>query len=279
MRIVINTFSFFKRLSEVPILGKLFCFNIGEIENISNPGERSEAIRKIYLANDVCKLSRPGRFADIDPIAVSLMSNHKKETIDIHDVAVSDGSTAVEFYRNIVKVYGKEGVRFTLSDKYSTLRVRKSFLTGVYDAEGKLVCGYVGPLSLGRRFKSTYPFGWLAPILFPDNPDDLDNCEVVRLFDGTAQEMLESGEVETIDYDVFEETITDRFTYVRVMNCLNFSYFSSEMLLAGIANLTSSLVDGGILQVGRTLEENNENKVIFYVKKTGRLRLLHEGNG
>ena len=60
-------------------------------------------------------------------------------------------------------------------------------------------------------------------------------------------------------------------------NLLNLFYFSEEKIIKAINNLNESLLEGGILQIGRTTSEGINN-VSFYKKQNGRFILVKRLN-
>ena len=108
----------------------------------------------------------------------------------------------------------------------------------------------------------------------PDSKKD----EILLHYDPKLVKLIEEKRVEDIDFDILAPGILERFTYMRCMNILNFTYFSKTQLLGALDVAFKSLRDNGIFQVGKTDKRDGKNEVSFYRKTGGNFVLLTEIN-
>lgn len=91
-------------------------------------------------------------------------------------------------------------------------------------------------------------------------------------------DLLKQRILTNLNYDIFLAKENNTFNFVRCMNILNIEYFPEDKIIIGLQNLKDSLVDKGILLIGRTLQ-NGVNQASFYKKENNNLILMEEING
>jgi hypothetical protein len=108
----------------------------------------------VLTSNATSKETSASRFRDLDPIACSLIKQHKLD--NIHDIGVSSGVTSLALYRMLAST----GIPFTLSisDKYAAYGCTGRRVVRIVDAQGSVrelyVCGILGKR---EEITSKYP--------------------------------------------------------------------------------------------------------------------------
>jgi hypothetical protein len=260
-------------MARVPLIRKLLVFRMDAIPTLKDPAIRDYVYTQIITRNHATKQTVAGRFRDLDEATISFM--HKESLNVIHDIAVSNGVTSLELFRTL----HSRGlpVSFHISDKYARYGTTGRTLVRIVDADGALVemyaCGILAKSDLSQKF-------WLSRLLYSLLADTSGNHKLkwFLLFDPEVMENIEKGLIHFIDYDVFETCETSLFTFVRCMNLLNLTYFSSDKIERALRNIVGSLKEGGILQIGRTTPEGH-NMVGFYINTGNGLKLVREVGG
>jgi hypothetical protein len=277
---------------------------------------------EILVSGSVYKTTRRDRFVDVDrrladEIEVRFPS---VDRVAIHDVGASNGITSLELFRLLERRRRIALFASDLFDRLWFVRVRPRPWTVVFSADGAPL-QYVGlhlVLSAerernveGRRYPVNFAAKrWLDLTLLPTARAILADAETKAAtagvrpagrgpdefrFDtrrGTARAFpLVHPEVHacarrTPDFtfgrhDIFEQAPGSHHV-VRVMNLLNPNYFGPAKLIEAAAACASSLRQGGLFVVGRTIdEEDARNRVTAFVRAGTRLEPvwdLHEGS-
>ena len=108
-----------------------------------------------------------------------------------------------------------------------------------------------------------------------------ESARPISVFVPELQELIQwDSRCRQVQYDLFDGDVRENYNYVRCMNVLNRAYFSAERLKPAVERLLSSLEEGGILQIGLTLENEDETQIVsFYRKTSNGLKLVRALNG
>lgn len=247
----------------------------GNLLKLASYSDRSVAdhiYTSIKLNNLTSKESRANRFQDIDPYTVDLLKAFEKPVF--HDVGVSSGITSFELYR----LLQEQGVscEFNISDKFAKFYYEKTpFYAKIYDSEKKILNGYIGPIfadqeSSGKFFITKWAFQFL------DKKPASKELGTILPYDPNILSCISNKEIFHQNYDIFAAPMTEKCSYLRCMNLLNKGYFSEDLIKKGVKNLFHSIIDGGILQIGRTVD--GVNYVTFFRKNGQRLDVVKHIN-
>jgi len=245
------------------------------------PGLRTAAVQdyvykylfagKVFAAKATSKETSEARFRDLDPIASSLITHYRLDSI--HDIGVSSGVTSLALYRTLAAT--GMPVSFHISDKYAVYGRAGRWLVRIIDADGWVgelyVCGILGKHA---DISNKYPVTRLLYSALAKRPFS-DRISWFALFDPEVLQYVQQGLIRRIDYDVFVTRMPDAFSFVRCMNLLNPNNFPRQSLQAALRNVSESLREGGVLQIGRT-HEDGASHAGFYRKRGARLELLRE---
>lgn len=273
LKIAITDANKFLKLSGVPGLGKFVSLRLQSLPDLDETA-LSERMTMMRVTDCVYKTTRSGRFADLDKITIELLD--KNATHSVHDAAVSSGVTSLELYNALKGVC--PDVYFYVSDKYSEFTTSGNAIRVVRDMDGKFIEGYVFSILADSRlsskaFASKLLGKFLEKIPCPENADTF------FIYDRRLQELIKSGAVAHLRYDLLAGGLKERFSFVRCMNALNRGNFFDREISAALKALADSLEEGGILLVGRTEIETGENRASFFRKDGGALKIIRETNG
>ena len=272
LQVCTNNTGLLKLIYKIPIVNYFFIVKINAYNDLKDERLINNFLRFLYVTDGPSKQTNADRFNDINQI--TLKYAQEIDDLKLHDTGVSTGITSLQLYK-MIKESGKT-VDFNLSDKFSKYTVKKGGLvTKVYDAAGNLNFGYILFAVASKNIKRFFLSRWLFSLL--KRMSDGQNVSTISLYHPLVNQAIVANEVADLDYDVFETEIIEQYNYVRCMNVLITSYFSDEMIVQGIKNLTKSLVEGGILQVGRT-HQNSYQNVTFYRKESTKLIKLENVN-
>jgi hypothetical protein len=263
----------FALATRIPLLRKVLVYRTDAMPELRSAAVRDYVYRAFFTANATSKQTSAGRFADLDPLACSIIAERRVAVI--HDVGVSSGVTSLDLYRTLATT----GIplSFHISDKYAVYRATGRCPVRIIDAEGSTrelyVCGLLGKREAWYKFPATRFLHWLLagrPIRGP--------VRSFVLFDHEVLEYIRKGMIRRIDYDVFTTHMPRAFSFVRCMNLLNLGYFPPESIQTAVRNLVDSLQEGGVLQIGRT-HPDGTNHAAFYRRQGARLEMLQEVAG
>jgi hypothetical protein len=227
---------------------------------------RQAAVLNLFpIANGTYKRTSRQRFGTFDSEVLSILARlfSSNERLTVHDVAVSDGRTACDFYRALSAHFG--GLDFLASDlclRVTRLSFPAARLSVVVD-ENDVPLQLVRPpfvLNLARTESWLYPVNHLLRMFWRTRATAVldaaragDEAMIrghVLLLCNEARNYLDTcANFHIKHYDIFLPPV-DRYHVVRVMNVLNPSYFSPAQLTHAIANLRNALHEGGVLVLG-----------------------------
>lgn len=266
----------FVKLMRIPVLNRFFVYNLAYVDLIEDPILCSSVYSSFKTESFNRKITISGRFADIDKITVNYINKFKHPII--HDIAVSSGITSCELLREMQA----SGVSadFFISDKYSIYYLSGKKIIYIYDRNKNFLFGYIYSF-YGSNNISYYGIGSiLLYYILKIIPDRQVNLKKIILFDTETKKILNNGNFISIDYDVTSTIIDCKFTFVRCMNLLNKgSWISDDKIILSLKNIKMSLKENGILQIGKTEDITEINRVSYYVKNNDKFILLEHLNG
>ncbi|MGB0840496.1 MAG: class I SAM-dependent methyltransferase [Chitinophagales bacterium] len=263
VQIALKSESLIKWLYKIPIVKFFFVFKLSHLHKIKDKAVADMVYRLIYVTDGQTKQTAYDRFHDIDDQSASYIK--EQGDASIHDLGASSGVTSLALY-NKAKAKGAN-FDFCISDKFSKVYVQKGWLfTKVFDAEERLMLGYVGFLLASKSVK--YFLGsHLLFSLLKLVPTNKKKWETVMLYDPEVIRFIGADEMTNIEYDVLTTPQPEQFSFVRCMNVLHTNYFSEAQIIIALENIKQSLKEGGILQLGRTHKRSLKNNVSFFQRQ------------
>ena len=274
IKIVIRSFNVFKILQNIPFVRKFIVFDIRSFDSINSVYDFAFAVSTFSTESKHGKTTNANRFLDLDSVVIKFLS--LQGAIKIHDVAVSSGVTSCELL-NRVKGLNKR-YQFIISDKYVNYFVSGNAIVRIYNADKKLLYGYIFRVLADENVSKYFPLSKILYFLLKAIPYP-NKFNRVQLFDVETKKMLKTNELNYVEYDLFSTNLLDNNSFVRCMNVLNGnSWFSEKQIIMGVSNLKSSLIEGGILLIGRTDDVLNQNNASFFKKTNDKLVHLEDFN-
>ncbi len=272
LKIAIKDSSLLLKIQKIPLFRKFFLFRLDHMNNIQSEDSSSNLTKFFSIGNVTTKHTEANRFSDIDDITASFLT--EKLNV-IHDIAISDGTTTLD----LIKKLKEKSINHQLfvSDKFSKFSYSGNLVIKIFNSNEEFVTGYFFNLLADKHLSKPFFLSRILYYIVKLLPT-ASNKKNIYLLKKDLQEGINKDEVTYLNYDIFSSKVETQFTFIRCMNLLNLYYFNKEQLLLGISNISSSLREGGVLQVGRTTA-NHINEVSFYKKKNKKLLLLKSING
>lgn len=277
IKIIIKRKPFLRWLLNHQSFSKIFVFKLNRFPLLEDGELLNFAYRLMVVDGKLSKHTSYDRFNDLDDIACSILDSSVEHTV--HDVAASSGLSTFALKKRFVEKDIRH--KIFISDKYSKFYCYGDSFCGIYDADHSLVQVECFGILADQRLSNKYLISKAAFIIIKKNLSrkffQRYNCRVVQTYAPCVIDKIKSGEITDIDYDVFTSTVTDKFSFVRVMNLLNKNFFEDTQILTALENISNSLRNGGILQVGMTSKQGR-NDASFYRKEGKKFNLLINHN-
>ena len=220
------------------------------------------------------------RMFDVNKILKKYIKKYFTKKLVICDFAVSSGQSTLELFIDlnkdkIEKIYG-------FDKKIHITIYQLGKLIFLYSSGNELLMTEYDKQCLRYRwfflfkkvekilpslFNKLYLFDFIninykkTKLLIPK----LDKIEKLRFF----------------EQDIFNvsKKYFNYFDVIRVSNLLNFSYFSEKELKKAIFNLKKISKENSIILINRTPNNQKKNTASFFIKKSGKFKLLTDING
>lgn len=266
--------------------------------------EASEAIelqelilRNFSCGNSAYKRTQAGRFQDFDGSIANVLKDCFEsygDVIRIHDLAVSDGRTSVDFYE-VLRSNLPNQLDFLGSDLDLEFHVLNFGRSGraIYDCRGTCLQLVIPPFVHARRseprsrllFLDRF-FGKLLSSSLVPSLDELlrrrnERVSKIRLLSPRAAELeSRSPNVRFEQADLLERPRgLGTFHIVRAMNVLNRSYFREEFLRHAVCNVFLALKENGVFVTGSNQDAGSEVEGGVYRRRGDRFVPEYEANG
>jgi chemotaxis methyl-accepting protein methylase len=288
-------------LAETRRYFRRFC-NIELYEALARRGDPGdEALQAAVLdlfpiANGAFKRTSRQRFGGFDQQVVDCLSDmfHDAEQLTVHDMAVSDGRTACDFYRTLATRFGPtlDFVASDLCTRITALSRDGQRLTVIIDEDGvplQLVWPpFVLPIAMTESW--LYPVNRLIRQLLQseanalrsaaNNADgSLQRREILLLCTEARNYLAANDNFHIERHNIFDAT-PRRYRVVRAMNVFNESYFSPAQLAQGLARVHESLADEGVFVLGSNSEAGSTvNGGVYRKQANGFAEVVRCGNG
>jgi hypothetical protein len=263
IKFVIKNKKHFEMLSKLSTLKSFFIFDITRLSDIEDSIFFNKVISTYSNDNNTVKETNEGRFDSLNDSFLSLFPD-KQITINIHDVAVSSGITTCDLFTWLHLNNYKASIH--ASDMYSVIQYYGNKVKYFYDADGKLsevyfLNFYLQPKLTNKFILSKLLFKLMKSLARPNKPK-----KKIFLFDKKFNSLVSKEQIQFFELDLFgSKPIFGSYDFVRAMNILNLRFFSEEKLIFGMKKLLKSTNEGGILLIGRT-SLDGENNATYYQK-------------
>ncbi len=259
----------------------------------------SERLQQLVLLNfttagGVYKRTCAERFFEFDKMVsgICVEKFSGKQTIQIHDMGVSDGRTSVDFYKVMANVLSPGAVSYLATDitpYVDVLTESGNKLSVVIDPEEKLVqfcrppfvCNVAKPerillFPVNRfvcwYFKTFKIHQFLERYKKDTTAFSTDRIDLVC--DSFKQIMEQNPSVNFDGYNLLQP-IEKQFDIVRAMNVLNPGYFNNDQLQIAIGHVFDSLNPGGLFITGRNQTAESVVDGSVFIKTDKRFEIIN----
>jgi chemotaxis methyl-accepting protein methylase len=290
-----------RRLRPGTFLGRRRKFAMDLIDEVER--SEQEALRRAFIESlvdgiGVSKRTYSNRFPAFDGLLTDILSKSSPAgPIRVLDVAVSDGSTSLNLFRQL-KAAIDSNVRLTATDRdgrYFVLRQKADTVRRVIvSPHGEVVQVVWPPFVFGSRanenvflFPANRAFRYHAVRFATDllkkwqNDDpQIQARELLFLSSEFRKALLADPNLEFVLWDIMTPWTGGKAHCVRAMNILNPQYFSHDHQSKIIANLFAAVADGGVLAMGSNDDPCSEvDGVICRRYRESLIEVASSGNG
>jgi hypothetical protein len=271
---------------------------LGDIEQ-SYTARDDALLERIYASmragDGVFKITRERRFTALDGVLADEIAGRLRSQpqIRVHDMAASNAITSLELFRALA---ADPRVRVQASDFFDCMHVLSFADTSwrvVLDIEMRPL-QLVGPhmvLSAYRSEPLRYPVNRLLQSLVGRRLLARVDSEALRrgtrpagaslerigLFHPVAVYAARQEPRFTLGRDNLFAPAGGPFEIVRVMNALTSRHFEEARVIEGVRAVAATLVEGGLLALGRNIdEEDGRLRATVYEKLSGQLHALKD---
>ncbi len=265
--------------------------------------EYNESLWRVLLeravdGKGISKRTYPARFPEFAALILSCLDRSRPGDWRFLDAAVSDGSTALDFFRQIERGF-TERFHFIATDRDGNYKViseeSKNRERVIVSCSGEVVQAVYPPFIFDRVPSRDNLF------LFPMNramrpfimrrarklverwksgDAQIRQCELRFLSWSFCKTLNSDRRLSFEHWDVTKPWPGDKVHCLRAMNILNPDYFSREQMRQIILNFKDCLLDCGLLAIGSNGGPGSEVDGAIYKVERGRLRILKQtGNG
>jgi hypothetical protein len=272
IKIVSGQYSKYQESKKRKILKNKVVFDISRICDLTNQNEFEIILKSIRLSNGTYKTTKSNRFDKLDSKMCSILKDYfNQQTLTVHDFAVSDGSTSLDLYDNIVSLFN---IDLTISDKYNSLYVKKymnGLITLCYDSSEQFISGsfwliYANKMVSYKYFVTRILGKFFSSLKVPSKYDN-----EIHLLNPRIKRMINSGDISFVVYDIFQFDCEEKYDFVRCMNLLNLSYFDKSKIEVAIRNIYKIVNENGVVLIGRTHKQTDINDASFFQKRGEKL--------
>jgi hypothetical protein len=244
----------------------------------------------LKMKNGTFKTTKTSRFAEVESLLEPVLRPRLAAMKNVLDVAVSSGTTTLEFSEYLKKLGARASVVATdlFADGYLIPIV--GGLTVLTDSSGFPLQYAIGghPVRSWTRRLDYFTLAFApraaARAILSRSARSLIEKEKVKAVRLVTRQMENRKDIEFIEDDILNiaPALQGRFDLIRAANILNLDYFSESDLIRALKNIRSYLRGpGGLVLINRTAEKTNINSGSLYeLDGVGKLQeILKIGKG
>lgn len=239
-----------------------------QVTGLSNASELAERILLLFTDDrGAYKRTYAGRFEDFDSIVLDCLKTNfaNDKLLIVHDVGVSDGRTALDFFKKVGSAF--DNLQYIASDYDPKVYVLESGKYKITLNNMGKVLEILFPLfvfnSLKRDSYRHYPINHLirkfldffvVPSILKKYKQGILKAKEIVLFAPEVLEDAKNNSKLTLAQHNLLESFQEKYSVIRAMNVLNSSYFSNQELYAILKHIHDGLLDGGLFIMGSNQE-------------------------
>lgn len=263
-------------------------------------------IKTVRLSSGSHRTTYAGRFRDLDELATSVLKRTfaPNYPLRIYDLGTSDALACSEWARTLLSLWTNSTV--VASDhRLYLIEGRRSNREAVIFEPGGTPLQFIRPpfvvaldygerwIYFGNRLMSWWGTRLAEPLcnivrglswdpIFDSRVQRVDGWEFrqISLLHPSARALMRSSARFRIqEHDAFNE-LAEPCEVLRILNLYNEELFTSETITDGLRAAFRSLTDGGMLILGRTVEDGKpRNEVSIFTKRLGAFTLVERLGG
>jgi hypothetical protein len=274
---------------------------INELEPRQQGLAEEMILENFSFSDGAYKKTHAGRFDDFDEKILAYLEKNlaQDRPYKIHDLAISDGRTSYDFFLKLEKKFPT--IDFCASDKNILVDVfpgvKNKTRKIVTEAGGKILQIIFPPFVLNiYSSKRALAFKIKKALFYPVNfilaqfflvplfrniliKIDADKKQTIALVKKQVLDLAKTkSNFHLLGYDIMKKGFGE-FEIIRAMNILNPTYFSSAEAKKIMANIFSSLKEGGLFIAGSNTNAASPVAGDLFVKKSGRMESLMKFGG
>ncbi len=271
---------------------------MAEIEQLDDSKVKGAFLETLVDGAGVFKRTYSGRFPAFDIQILDCMAKLKlPHPMRVLDVAISDGSTSVDFFKQVAEHF-KGAFTFTGTDRdisYLVISQRKTPQRRVILTRRADILQIIWPpfvfngahsdysrLFAINRIARPYVLRYARQLVerWKRSDPTLVQRELTFACKPFRELLAEDGRLRFAAWDITTPWTGEKAHCVRAMNILNPSYFPMDRLSAIVRNLMESTVEGGLIAIGSN--EGPESEVdgaIYRVEAERLIELKSTGAG
>lgn len=256
---------------------------------------QQHALLRFALANGTFKRTYGGRFRDFDreAIAIALDAFPPPCALRVHDMAVSDGRTSVDFFEALAERYG-QGLRFHASDLVPYVwRLQRAGepLRVIVDDEDHVLQVIRPPFvfsvprpedvrlyPLNHAIRRMLQARAVPRLLAAAAAGQAERTRIDLVHAECAKRVRDDARFELTQHDI-TRPVGSEFHVVRAMNILNPDYFDAATLEQIVGHVCGSVAEGGVLVTGSNQGPDSPVLGSIFRKSGGRFEELHASAG
>lgn len=242
-----------------------------QIGNDQNADEIAESILLLFSdERGAYKRTYSKRFEEFDKIILKYLLTifQEKDQLRFHDVAISDGRTALDFFEKISLIFSH--IQYIASDYSPNVYVlERNNCKVTLSREGKILEILFPPFVFNKIKRDSirhYPLNHLilaaveffivSPLVKKYRLKKIKAKELMLFAPNVLNASKKDSRFILSQHDLLKP-FAEKFHIIRAMNVLNTSYFSQDDFKKVIKNLHDGLFEAGILIAGSNQEANS----------------------
>lgn len=239
---------------------------------------------------NVFKRTYARRFPEFDQAAARIIrENFATDALSVHDAAVSDGRTAVDFHGTLSPLFSH--LSYVASDYNPSLKIVRQGKTAVTFGEDGQVLEICRPPFVFNKVKESvlyYPLNAVAraglKVMAASSVKAYRQGKIkgekVMLFSPQALKLAQKDPRFTLAQHDILTPFPDRYDVIRAMNILDPAYFADDELRVAGAHVHKGLKEGGLFIAGSNHNPDSPvNGTVYRRTATGFEEVWRSGEG
>ena len=236
--------------------------------------KKMKKIFSLIRVNSTFMTTSYNRMFDVNKVLKKYIHKYFSKKIMICDFAISSGQATYELNFDLNKIKIKNIYGFDKNIHIKIYQLKK--LIFLYNLKNELLMVEFNKYCLRYRYFFLFKkVEKIFPVLF--NFFNIKYKKSKLLIPALSR----VNKFKFFEQDIFDidKKYFNFFDVVRISNLLNYSYFSEDKLKKAILNIKKIAKENSIILINRTPNNKKKNTASFFLKKSGKFKLLKDING